>query len=181
MSRHGLALIVDEVFLDYPLREVVSVPRSFAGGEHPALTFVLSGLSKICGLPQMKAAWIATLGPEGARAEALARLEFVADTFLSMNAPVQLAMPSWLAGRGSIQADDTTATGSREPWRADANGGGVAGATAGVAGGCGMERGGLTSQMRGGYGVCGATGARARSAGSPGIVLWDGGAESDCR
>jgi len=103
--RHGLALIVDEVFLDYPLREVVPAPRSFAGGEHPALTFVLSGLSKICGLPQMKAAWIATLGPEGARAEALARLEIVADTFLSMNAPVQLAMPSWLAGRRAIQAE----------------------------------------------------------------------------
>ena len=103
--RHGLALIVDEVFLDYPLREIVPAPRSFAGGEHPALTFVLSGLSKICGLPQMKAAWIATLGPEGARAEALARLEIVADTFLSMNAPVQLAMPSWLAGRRAIQAE----------------------------------------------------------------------------
>jgi aspartate/methionine/tyrosine aminotransferase len=67
------------------------------------LTFVLSGLSKIAGLPQMKAAWIATLGPERERTEALARLEIVADTFLSMNAPVQWAMPSWLAGRGAIQ------------------------------------------------------------------------------
>ena len=62
------------------------------------LTFVLSGLSKIAGLPQMKAAWIAALGPQRERTEALARLEIVADTFLSMNAPVQLAMPSWLAG-----------------------------------------------------------------------------------
>lgn len=103
--RHGLALIVDEVFLDYPLREVTPVPRSFAVGDHSALTFVLSGLSKICGLPQMKAAWIATMGPEGARSETLARLEIVADTFLSMNAPVQLAMPSWLAGRARIQAE----------------------------------------------------------------------------
>jgi len=65
---------------------------------------VLSGLSKIAGLPQMKAAWIATLGPAKARAEALARLEIVADTFLSMNAPVQLAMPGWLGGSGAIQA-----------------------------------------------------------------------------
>jgi len=65
---------------------------------------VLSGLSKIAGLPQMKAAWIAALGPERVRAEALARLEIVADTFLSMNAPVQLAMPSWLAGCAAIQA-----------------------------------------------------------------------------
>jgi aspartate/methionine/tyrosine aminotransferase len=102
--RHGIALIVDEVFLDYPLRELTPPPRSFASGAHPALTFVLSGLSKIVGLPQMKAAWIATFGPERERAEALARLEIVADTFLSMNAPVQWAMPSWLAGRAAIQA-----------------------------------------------------------------------------
>ena len=108
-ARHGLALIVDEVFLDYPLRECFApqskdaAARSFACGTHPALTFVLSGLSKIAGLPQMKAAWIATLGPERARTEALGRLEIVADTFLSMNAPVQLAMPSWLAGAGEMQ------------------------------------------------------------------------------
>jgi len=101
--RHGLALIVDEVFLDYPLRELTPAARSFACGAHPALTFVLSGLSKIAGLPQMKAAWIAAFGPERERGEALARLEIVADTLLSMNAPVQLAMASWLAGRGGIQ------------------------------------------------------------------------------
>ena len=103
-ARRGLALIVDEVFLDYPLREALeSAARSFACGTHPALTFVLSGLSKICGLPQMKAAWIATFGPQAARVEALSRLEIVADTFLSMNAPVQLAMPQWLASRDRIQ------------------------------------------------------------------------------
>ena len=62
-----LALIVDEVFLDYPLREVTPPPQSFACGAHPVLTFVLSGLSKIAGLPQMKAAWIAALGPERER------------------------------------------------------------------------------------------------------------------
>jgi alanine-synthesizing transaminase len=101
-ARHGLALIVDEVFLDYPLQES-NASRSFACGEHPALTFVLSGLSKIAGLPQMKAAWIATLGPERLRTEALDRLEIVSDTFLSMNAPVQLAMPKWLAGAGAMQ------------------------------------------------------------------------------
>jgi alanine-synthesizing transaminase len=109
-ARHQLALIVDEVFLDYPLRECFASQskdasaRSFACCEHPALTFVLSGLSKIAGLPQMKAAWIATLGPETAKAVALGRLEIIADTFLSMNAPVQLAMPSWLAGRRAIQS-----------------------------------------------------------------------------
>ena len=101
-ARHGLALIVDEVFLDYPLIEGVEL-QSFATGPHPVLTFVLSGMSKIAGLPQMKAGWIAGFGPEGVRAEALARLEVIADTFLSMNAPVQMALPKWLAGRRGIQ------------------------------------------------------------------------------
>jgi alanine-synthesizing transaminase len=101
--RHKLALIVDEVFLDYPLRTRDQNPKSFACGPHPVLTFVLSGLSKICGLPQMKAAWIATLGPDKPQADALARLEIVADTFLSMNAPIQLALPQWLSARAAIQ------------------------------------------------------------------------------
>jgi aspartate/methionine/tyrosine aminotransferase len=96
-----LALIVDEVFLDYPLGEERLV--SFAVGPHPVLTFVLSGMSKIVGLPQMKAGWIVGLGPKGARREAMGRLEVIADTFLSMNAPVQMALPSWLAGRRGIQ------------------------------------------------------------------------------
>jgi aspartate/methionine/tyrosine aminotransferase len=98
--RHGLALIVDEVFLDYGLAGQI---ESFAGGEHPCLTFVVSGLSKICALPQMKVAWIACFGPETERRAALARLEVVADTFLSMNAPAQHALPKWLAGREGIQ------------------------------------------------------------------------------
>ena len=68
--------------------------------------FVVSGLSKIAGLPQMKAAWIVVTGPEKAQAPkqpALDRLEVIADTFLSMNAPVQWALPAWLAGRAEIQ------------------------------------------------------------------------------
>lgn len=102
-ARHSLALIVDEVFLDYPLDASAPFPRTLAKGPHPVLTFVLSGLSKMAGLPQMKAAWLLALGPDAARTSALARLEIVADTFLSMNAPVQLAMPSWLAGRAAMQ------------------------------------------------------------------------------
>jgi alanine-synthesizing transaminase len=99
---HGLALIVDEVFLDY------SFPghrpqESFARGEEGALTFVLSGLSKIAALPQMKASWIVCRGPEAVRKEALRRLEIIADTFLSMNAPVQHALPGWIARRQSMQ------------------------------------------------------------------------------
>jgi alanine-synthesizing transaminase len=100
-ARYGLALIVDEVFLDYPLGEERLV--SFAVGPHPVLTFVLSGMSKIAGLPQMKVGWIVGLGPEGVRREAMGRLEVIADTFLSMNAPVQMALPSWLANRRVIQ------------------------------------------------------------------------------
>jgi aspartate/methionine/tyrosine aminotransferase len=102
-ARHGLALIVDEVFLDYPLRETDPAPRSFATGDHPVLTFVLSGMSKIAGLPQMKVAWLTCFGPEAVRRDAMARLEVIADTFLSMNAPVQLALPFWLAGRHGIR------------------------------------------------------------------------------
>ena len=101
-SEYGLALIVDEVFLDYPLGGLQAEP-SFASGDHPVLTFVLSGLSKIAALPQMKAAWVACLGPQPELDEALGRLEVIADTFLSMNAPVQGGMPSWLAGRSGMQ------------------------------------------------------------------------------
>src|SRR5271165_6071580 len=95
---HDLSLIVDEVFLDYAL---AGTARSFAGGLDGVPVFVVSGLSKIAGLPQMKAAWIVATGPEAARA--LDRLEVIADTFLSMNAPVQSALPKWLEGRAAIQ------------------------------------------------------------------------------
>lgn len=94
----NLSLIVDEVFLDYGLEGLAS---SFTSGLDGVPVFVVSGLSKIAGLPQMKAAWIAATGPE--RAQALDRLEVIADTFLSMNAPVQCALPAWLEGRGAIQ------------------------------------------------------------------------------
>lgn len=93
-----LSLIVDEVFLDYTFGENYA---SFAAGLEGVPVFVISGLSKICGLPQMKSAWIVATGPESKAA--LDRLEVVADTFLSMNAPVQCAMPAWLQGRDSIQ------------------------------------------------------------------------------
>jgi aspartate/methionine/tyrosine aminotransferase len=96
---HGLALIVDEVFLDFALSGEAGA--SFAAGLADVNCFVVSGISKICGLPQMKAAWIAVTGPD--RAESMARLEVIADTFLSMNAPVQAALPHWLGGRQSIQ------------------------------------------------------------------------------
>jgi alanine-synthesizing transaminase len=97
---HGLALIADEVFLDYGLEDTVHA--SFAGN-HGVLTFTLSGLSKIAALPQMKVAWVVTSGPESEAAEAMGRLEVIADTYLSMNAPLQWATPALLALRKKIQ------------------------------------------------------------------------------
>ncbi len=104
-SRYRLALIVDEVFLDYPLGTLAQGTRleSFASGSHPVLTFVLSGMSKVAGLPQMKVAWVTTFGPDDVKAQAMKRLEVIADTFLSMNAPMQLALPTWMAGRHTMQ------------------------------------------------------------------------------
>ena len=89
---HSLALIVDEVFLDYPFS---GTPRSFADADR-GLVFVLSGLSKLAGLPQMKLAWIAVAGALEKRREALARLEHIADTYLSVGTAVQLAVPRLL-------------------------------------------------------------------------------------
>ena len=100
--RHGLALVVDEVFLDYPV-SLERILESFTTAPHPVPTFVLSGMSKVAGLPQMKAAWIVVCGPSQERKEALGRLEIVSDTFLSVNAPTQLALPVWLRGRQGIQ------------------------------------------------------------------------------
>ena len=97
---YNLALIVDEVFLDYA--HDGAARSSFVVNE-PALTFTLSGISKISGLPQMKVAWLAASGPEERRREALARLEVIADTYLSMNAPLQLATPALLDQRKHIQ------------------------------------------------------------------------------
>jgi len=151
----GLALIVDEVFLDYrlnggsvdknnggtsnghvgtaalgrPVEQSSTVPQlpGLATAARPfdrlrtgtgapqvfshssfvanrdVLTFTLSGLSKISALPQMKVAWVVTNGPRDQAVEAMARLEVIVDTYLSMNAPVQWAVPTLLEQRKSIQ------------------------------------------------------------------------------
>ncbi len=98
----GLALIADEVFADHVFTAAPSRVRSLAGRQE-ALVFVLGGLSKTCLLPQLKAAWIAASGPPDLLREALGRLEVVADTYLSVNTPVQVALPRLLALRGSIR------------------------------------------------------------------------------
>ena len=132
----GLAVTVDEVFLDYGIQPLgvkahpsedrngsaesaaphrkgtvelrstgrpgAAVPTSFVANDE-VLTFTLSGLSKISALPQMKAAWIVTSGPEDQVESAMARLEIIADTYLSMNAPLQWAVPVLLEQRSSMQ------------------------------------------------------------------------------
>jgi aspartate/methionine/tyrosine aminotransferase len=85
----GRALIADEVFLDFSYGKDV-VP-TFATN-NKALTFTMSGLSKISGLPQMKVAWLIATGPEAVKQQAVSRLEMIADTYLSMNTPMQLAL-----------------------------------------------------------------------------------------
>jgi alanine-synthesizing transaminase len=136
---HGLAVIADEVFLDYgledysgnvennsrspsassgqahhapvdrhsPIRRLGRDDRleghgSFAGNQE-VLTFTLSGLSKVVALPQMKVAWVVTSGPREEVAAAMGRLEVIADTYLSMNAPIQWAVPALLEQRKDIQ------------------------------------------------------------------------------
>ena len=99
-SARKMAVIADEVFLDFALAG--EQPASFAANAG-ALTFTMSGLSKISGLPQMKAAWLIAGGPEKVKTQALARLEVIADTYLSMNSPVQLAIPAFLEQRHGFQ------------------------------------------------------------------------------
>ncbi len=102
-----MAILADEVFLDFALKEA-GTPRepmrTFASNTG-VLTFTMSGLSKIAGLPQMKAAWLVTSGPADLKAQALERLEVISDTFLSMNAPIQHALPELLAHRHAFQRD----------------------------------------------------------------------------
>jgi aspartate/methionine/tyrosine aminotransferase len=96
-----MAIVADEVFLDYAPATAGS-PATFALGG-PALTFALSGLSKICALPQMKLAWIVVSGPEALARAAVERLEIIADTYLSPGTPVQLAARQFLTLRGRMQ------------------------------------------------------------------------------
>ncbi len=97
---YQLSLIVDEVFLTYAL-DGASRPTFAANRE--VLTFTLSGLSKISALPQMKLAWLITSGPADRTRPALDRLEVIADTYLSLNAPIQLAAPVLLDQRHNLQ------------------------------------------------------------------------------
>ncbi len=101
-SERSIALIVDEVFSDYAFGHDERREGSLAGNRE-ALTFVMSGFSKILALPQMKLGWIVTSGPGRLCTAALERLDLIADTFLSVGAPVQHAAPEWIKMRGYIQ------------------------------------------------------------------------------
>jgi alanine-synthesizing transaminase len=97
---HSLALIADEVFLDYAYDQS---PRPTFAANQTVLTFTLSGVSKISALPQMKVAWVVISGPAAQVQAAQSRLEIIADTYLSMNAPIQWATPVLLDQRQEIR------------------------------------------------------------------------------
>jgi len=98
--RHGLALIVDEVFSAYPIgRDGLVTTPAMPG----VLTFRLNGLSKLVGLPQAKLGWILVAGPDDTVTAAIDALEVIADTYLSVSTPVQVALPSLLAEGASVR------------------------------------------------------------------------------
>ncbi len=100
--QNNAAIIADEVFADFAFD--VDQERVVTHAQNSsALTFTLSGLSKIAALPQMKLGWIVVSGPADLRNQALARLEVIADTYLSVSAPVALAAPAWLERCGDVQ------------------------------------------------------------------------------
>jgi alanine-synthesizing transaminase len=102
--KYGLALVVDEVFAEYPHRILPDNRLPSFAGERNALTFVMAGLSKSLLLPQCKVGFTLVCGPDELVHEAVARLEVIADTYLSVSTPAQLALPEWLAARHEIQA-----------------------------------------------------------------------------
>jgi len=98
----GLPIISDEVFASFALGDDARRARSVLETDE-VLVFALGGLSKLAALPQMKLAWICARGPKKELSEAFERLELVADTFLSPNTPVQLALPEMLAARTPVE------------------------------------------------------------------------------
>jgi len=98
----GLPIISDEVFASFALGpDARRAPSVLSTSE--VLVFALGGLSKLAALPQLKLAWLCAAGPQALLAEALSRLELIADTFLSPNTPVQHALPEILAARTPVE------------------------------------------------------------------------------
>jgi alanine-synthesizing transaminase len=98
----GWALVADEVFADYPLD--AEAPLTDIASRADVLTFSLGGLSKTVGLPQLKLAWLVVGGPSDICVRALSGLELIADSFLSVSTPVQIAAPTLLECGGAIRA-----------------------------------------------------------------------------
>jgi alanine-synthesizing transaminase len=108
-ARHDVPLLVDEVFSEFhdataPGARPASALRASFVDEEEAVTLVFAGLSKTCGLPQLKLGWIVVAGPRDRRDEVLARLDWLADAFLSVGGPVQHALPALLAAAPRFQA-----------------------------------------------------------------------------
>ncbi len=100
LQSFGLPILSDEVFSDFAFASD-STRLATLTGSSDVLTFSMSGLSKIAGLPQMKLGWIVAGGPN--HAAALDGLEWIADTFLSVATPVQWALPRILAASAAVQ------------------------------------------------------------------------------
>ena len=99
--RRELSIIADEVFSEYDLGLAGERVGTFAA-QRPVLTFTLDGISKLLGLPQMKLAWIVVSGPDDLQRQALARLELIADTYLSVHSAVQRSLPELFRLQASI-------------------------------------------------------------------------------
>jgi aspartate/methionine/tyrosine aminotransferase len=101
-QQRSWALIVDEVFADYPLD--ATSPMTDLSGRTGALSFTLGGLSKSVGLPQLKLGWTVVGGAPDERAAALNALDLIGDSYLSVSTPVQIAALNLLAAASSIRA-----------------------------------------------------------------------------
>ena len=97
-----LCIISDEVFADFQWEKKTDGLTTLAGN-HQSLTFTLSGISKVLGLPQMKISWIVVSGPKELVRQSIERLEIILDTYLSVNAPAQNALHHWMQLKDRMQ------------------------------------------------------------------------------
>jgi alanine-synthesizing transaminase len=103
-ARKGIAIVADEVFADYELVRGAAARSARASVRRDVLAFSLGGLSKSVGLPQVKLGWMAVGGPDALVRAALARLEHICDTYLSVSTPAQLAAASLLERGAAIRS-----------------------------------------------------------------------------
>jgi hypothetical protein len=102
-AERNAALVVDEVFADYPLDADAVAARDPRRAQAPCLLFRLGGLAKSAGLPQLKLGWLAVEGPDAVVRAALERLEVICDAYLSVATPVQVAAPELIDGGEAIR------------------------------------------------------------------------------